>query len=92
MATTSEIETGLDAISAIISDQRQVVKKAVANAGLASASLNAITTDYADLIATVQAFGTTNAYEAATKAKFTKLSSEFTALKGVADGIAGTAV
>lgn len=88
MATTSEIETGLAAIAAIISTQRGVAQKAIQNASLASGALAAIPTDYAGVITAINAYGTSNAYEAATKALFAKLTAEFTALKAVTDGIA----
>lgn len=92
MATTSEIETGLAEISAIISTQRAIAKKAIQNAGLASAALAAIPTDYAGVIAAVQAYGTSNAYEATVKALFDKLTTEFLALKGITDSMAAVEV
>ncbi|RWE26650.1 MAG: hypothetical protein EOS41_05830 [Mesorhizobium sp.] len=89
MATTSEIDVGMDAIAQRIFDQRQVMLKVKQNATGASAALAAITTDYAAVISAVQAFGTTDAYEASTKAKFAKLTAEYNALKSVADAVAG---
>lgn len=89
MATTSEIDVGMDAIAQRIYDQRQVMLKVKQNATSASAALAAITTDYASVISAVQAFGTSDAYEAGTKAKFAKLTTEYNALKSVADAVAG---
>ncbi|MBZ9926791.1 hypothetical protein [Mesorhizobium sp. BR1-1-4] len=88
MATTSEIEVGMAAISQRLSDQRQVMLKVKASAGTASTALAAIPNDFADVIATVTAFGTSNAYEAAVKAQLAKMTTEFTALKGKADAVA----
>lgn len=88
MATTSEVDVGMDAIALILTEQRQVMIKAKSNAASASAALAAIPTSFADVIATVQAFGTANAYEATIKAKLVKMTAEFNALKTKADGVA----
>ena len=88
MATTSEVEVGMAAIAARLSDQRQVMLKVKANASTASTALAAIPNDFADVIATVTAFGTANAYEAAVKAQLAKMTTEFNALKTKADAVA----
>ena len=88
MATTSEVEVGMAAIAARLSDQRQVMLKVKANASTASTALAAIPNDFADVIATVTAFGTANAYEAAVKAQLAKMATEFNALKTRADAVA----
>ena len=88
MATTSEVEVGMAAIAARLSDQRQVMLKVKANASTASTALAAIPNDFADVIATVTAFGTANAYEAAVKAQVAKMTTEFNALKTKADAVA----
>ncbi|TIX10904.1 MAG: hypothetical protein E5V41_28060 [Mesorhizobium sp.] len=88
MATTSEVEVGMAAIAQRLSDQRQVMIKVKANASVASTALAAIPNDFADVIAAVNAFGTSNAYEAAVKAQLAKMTTEFTALKSKADAIA----
>lgn len=88
MATTSEVEVGLAAIAQRIFDQRQTMVKVKANATSASVNLAAIPTDFSDVIATVNAYGTANAYEAAIKAKFAKMVTEYNALKADADGVA----
>ncbi|RUZ75624.1 hypothetical protein EN943_20170 [Mesorhizobium sp. M7A.F.Ca.US.006.01.1.1] len=88
MATTSEIQVGMAAIAARLSDQRQVMIKVKANAGSASVALAAIPNDFADVIATVTAYGTSNAYEATIKAQLTKMTAEFNALKAKADAVA----
>lgn len=88
MASYSEVKAGLDAIAAIIRDQRAVLVKVKSNALIASETLAALPTEYADVIATIQAFGTANASEALAKAELVKLTTEFNALKTVSDAIA----
>ncbi|TIL79327.1 MAG: hypothetical protein E5Y89_12855, partial [Mesorhizobium sp.] len=85
-------EVGMAAISQRLSDQRQVMLKVKANASAASAALAAITTDYAAVISTIQAYGTSDAYEAGTKAKLAKMTTEYNALKAVADAVAAANV
>ncbi|TJV21081.1 MAG: hypothetical protein E5Y04_28670 [Mesorhizobium sp.] len=89
MATTSEIEVGMAAIAQRLYDQRQVMIKAKANATSASAALAAIPADYAAVISAINAFGTSDAYEAGVKAKLAKMVTEYSALKTVADAVAG---
>lgn len=88
MATTSEVKVGLHAIAQIISEQRDVMKKVKSNAGLASTALGAVPTDFADVIATINGYGTADAFEAVAKAEFAKLTTEFLALKDDADAVA----
>lgn len=90
MATYSEMKTGVDEISALIRDNRAVLSKAKQNGSTASASLAAIPTQYAAVIASIDAIpaNTTNAAEMLLKAERAKLATEFTALKAKADAIA----
>jgi hypothetical protein len=88
MATSSEVKAGLDAVAGIISEQRQVMLKVKSNAQIASDSLAALASDYADVVSTIQAYGTSNAFEALAKAELAKLTAEFTALKGKSDAVA----
>lgn len=93
MATTSEIKVGLDAIAQVIAAQRAVIEKAQQNAGAASAVLANLPTDYADLIATVQAFPSNgNAFQNVSKAELAALATEYTALKAAADQLVAVAV
>lgn len=92
MATISQVEAGLDSIAERINSARATMSKVQSNALGASEALAAITTDFADVIATVQAYGTSNAYDAATKAKFTKMVTEYNDLKTIADQVAGISV
>lgn len=91
MASYSEVKAGLDDVAQIIRDQKAVMLKAKSNAALASAALGGLATTYADLIATINAYGTANAAEALAKADLAKLVTEFGALKALADQVAGIA-
>lgn len=88
MATPSQVKTSLDKIAELISSQRAVMEKVKSNASAASAALAAIPTDFADVISTIQAYGTANAFEALAKAELAKMNAEYTALKGDADTVA----
>ena len=87
MATTSEVDVGMDDIARILTEERQKMIKAKQAGSSASATLAAIPTVYSDVIATINAYGTTNAYEAAVKAKLAKMTTEFLALKAKADQV-----
>lgn len=92
MATSSQVKSGLDEIASIIAAQRAALEKVISNAANASSELGAIPADYADLIATINAYGAGDAFEELSKAEKAKLQSEFTALKSAADTIAGVAL
>jgi hypothetical protein len=88
MASYSEVKVGLDDVAAIIREQKAVMLKAKSNAALASAALADLPTEFADVIATINAYGTANASEALSKADLAKLTTEFQALKSLADQVA----
>jgi hypothetical protein len=92
MATSSEVKTGLDAIASVISEARNVVLKAQTNTDGAVASLNALPTEYADVIATINAYGTVDAFEALSKAELAKLTTEFNALVNAGGAISAVEV
>jgi hypothetical protein len=83
----SEVKAQMDAVALALNTQRAALKKGQAGALSSSGILAAIPTQYADLIETVNAMGTSNAAEANTKAEYAKLAAEFTALKSGADAI-----
>ena len=87
MAQTSEVKSGLDAIGEIITGQRAVIEKAQSNAQIASDALAAILVDYADVIATIDAYTGADAFETLSKDEKARLANEFTALKALADAI-----
>lgn len=80
MATPSEVKTGMDAIAARISAARATVQKAQQNTGNAVADLNAIPNEFGDVIATINGYGTSDAFEAQAKAELAKMTAEFVAL------------
>lgn len=88
MATPSQVDRALDDIARILSDQRAVMVKVKSNASGASGALDAIPTDFADVITTINGYGINDAFEAAAKARFAKFTAEFLALKGDADAVA----
>lgn len=88
MATYSQVKSALDEVAATIRDQRSVMEKVKSNAGSASTELAALPTTYADVVATINAYGTANASEALAKAELAKLQAEFQALKTTADNVA----
>jgi hypothetical protein len=90
MASASQVKAGLDEIASLIREQRAVMEKVKSNAAIVSAGLAAIPADYADVIATIDAYaaGSTDYFERLAKAEKAKLAAEFTALKADADAVA----
>ena len=87
MAETSEVKSGLDEIGQIIAEQRAVVDKAKSNAQSASSALAAIVTDFADVLATIDAYTGSDAFESLSQAEKARFTAEFIALKAEADAI-----
>lgn len=90
MATASQVKSGLDAISGIIAKARKDVESAQESTANAVSLLNALPGDYQDLIATINTYGTTNAFEALAKAELAKLTTEFQALVAAGNTIVNT--
>lgn len=88
MATPSEVKSGLDVISNTITAQRAVMTKAKANAQAAADALNALATNYADVVATINGYGTSDPFEAVSKAELAAMTTEFSALVGKAQTVA----
>ena len=88
MATYSQVKSALDEIAVVIREQRSQLSQAKTFAAIASAALENLQTEHADVIATISAYGTTNASEALAKADLAKLAAEFAALKADADTMA----
>ena len=88
MATSSEVKTALDAVAAAISKSRERMVGVKATASEVSAALGGLATLYADVVTTINGYGTTNAFEALAKAELAKLATEYTALKADADAVA----
>ena len=87
MATSSQVKAGLDDIATAIRAAREQMIGVQGMASSVSANLAGLATDYADVAATIQAYGTTNSFEALAKAEMAKLLAEYTALKGHADTV-----
>ena len=87
-ASYSEVKASLDDVAGIIREQRLITLKAKAAAAASSAVLGDLPTKYADVIATINAYGTTNAAEALAKADLAKLTTEFQTLKALTDQLA----
>lgn len=88
MASYSEVKAGLDNIASVIRQQRQRLVQTKGEASSASVALAALANDYADVINTVEGYGTSDAAEKLAKADLAKLTTEFVALKSAADAIA----
>ena len=81
MATMTEVKRSLDDISQIIVTERQAFANSKARIQTASGNLASIPTQYAGVIATIDAYTPTGAFETLAKDERTKLAAEFTALK-----------
>ena len=85
MATTSEVNVGIDEISSSISANRRKFENAKNNIIAASSALGGLPAQYSDVRTTVQGYGDTDDYEMFKKAELAKLEAEFTALKSDID-------
>ena len=88
MATSSQVKTQLDAVAKDIADARNQIEQCKGAAGIVSQNLSALPNTYEDLVTTINAYGTTDAFEANAKATLAKLVTEYTALVADADVIA----
>lgn len=90
MATTSEVKAGLDEVASVIRAQRDVMIKVKSNAALASQTLAGLPAQYQAIVDQINAYSasTTNTFELLAKAELAALTSEFQALKAVADNVA----
>ena len=86
MATTSEVKAGLDAIARTIATAQAGLDTGKARILTARDALTAIPTDFADLIATIDAFTPTGAFEVLAKDEKAKLQTEFLALRATLEG------
>jgi len=80
MATSSEVKAGLDEISAMIKASRQRLVSSKDMITTQETNLTAIPTRFADVLAEVNGYGTTDAFEAVCKAELAKMTTEFLAL------------
>jgi len=89
MATPSEVKSGLDEIAEFIRARRVTMKGYKTGAASVVTDLDGLATAYSDLITTVNGYGTSDAFEALSKAELAKLTTEFGALKTQAQTVAG---
>ena len=92
MATTSEVKVALDDIANVIAAKRGVLTGYKAGASDISTALSGLLNDHADAVATIEGYGTTDAFEANAKALLTQLTAELETLTTSANVIATTAV
>jgi flagellin-like hook-associated protein FlgL len=90
MATYSEVKQGLDEISAQIRAVQTRYNSAKSNIEAGSEALGAIPTKYADVIATIDGYTPTGAFETLSKDEKAKLQTEFQALKSTIDALIAT--
>jgi len=90
MATPSEVKAGLDDIATIIRAQRIVVAGLISGGASASNELGNLPGQFADVIATIQAYIPDNEFESGSQSELTELTAEFLLLKDNADSIAAT--
>jgi len=80
MATPSEVKSGLDQISTSITTAKLKLKAAVLNISRQKTDLSTIPSDHADVIATVDSYTGTDAFEDLCKAELARMTTEFQAL------------
>ena len=90
MATTSEVKAGLDDISRSIRDSRNAYAKAKAAIQSAHNQLAAIPTTFADVIAEIDGYDGSDAFEQVAQAEKAKLATEFVALQNEMDALINT--
>lgn len=81
MATSSQVKAGLDDIATIIRTERQAILKCVARIIAAKNALNNLPTQYADVIATIDGYTPTGAFESLAKSEKDTLAAEFVSLR-----------
>lgn len=81
MASVSEVKSGLQAISDLIAGSTQARDRAKTQLLSARNQLAAVPTQFSDVIATVNGYTPTGAFESLSKDEKDKLQTEFTALK-----------
>jgi hypothetical protein len=81
MATYTEVKAGLDSIATLITSSGKMRDNAQAQLLSARNQLANITTQFADVIATIDGYAPTGAAETFAQAEKAKLQADFTALK-----------
>lgn len=87
-ATPSEVKAGLDAVSEVIAEQRNLVETAQQVLANVVQVLDEVPTEYADVIAQIDLYAPTGAFEELAKDELSKLTAEFQALRAKAQAAA----
>jgi len=90
MATISEVKQGMDEIAASIRAVQKRYADAKASIEAGSTALGNIPTKYADILAEIDGFAPTGAFETLAKDEKAKLATEFLALKSTIDALIAT--
>ena len=85
MSTVSEVKAGLDAISQTIRNKRRDAENAKVALAQISTELDALATEYSDVITQIGNYTPTGALETLAVDELAKMTTEFTALKGEVD-------
>ena len=85
MSTVSEVKAGLDAISQTISNKRRDAENAKAALAQISTELDALATEYSEVIAQIGLYTPTGALETLAVDELAKMTAEFVALKAEVD-------
>lgn len=91
MATASEVKAGLDDISTAIAAVRTRYASAKSSIEGGSAALGNLATKYSDVIATIDGYAPSGAFETLAKDEKEKLAAEYVALKSTIDALINTA-
>lgn len=81
--TASQVKTGLDEVAGIIAAARQEFSSCQSRIAAHLAKLQNIPSNYGELITTTSSYGTSDAFEALSKAEVAKLQAEYVALRDV---------
>lgn len=90
MATASEVKAGLDDIASAIAAVRTRYASAKSSIEGGSAALGNLQTKHADVIATIDGYTPTGAFETLAKDEKAKLATEYQALKSTLDALIAT--
>lgn len=83
--STSQVKSGFDQIAIDIANQRSVIAGAKEQLEGAVAVLNAIPSNYTDMVAEVNGYVPTGAFETLAKDELAKLTTEFQTLRDAAN-------
>lgn len=85
MATTSEVKKALDDIASIISNERKACTAAKNRLSVAITNLTAIPSTFSGVIAEINGYTPTGAFETLAKDEAAKLTTEYQGLKAAAE-------